>query len=121
MNRPDSSDDGQVRERVEAALRAAVSAQREGARPHHDDFYGWGATLTVMLDQLRHCASVLGDQVNRYGVGRELYDDGGLDPDERVDRSVIYLELLTRQLADAATTARRYHSEMSHLGVKPEE
>ena len=75
-------------DRASTEWRAAVHAQ-QSATTHHSGFYLLAADLVDTLRSLVSLSTVLARQVDRYDVGRDLYDDSGsIDARERLDLAV---------------------------------
>jgi hypothetical protein len=99
-----------------AAWREAVHAQLD-AEPDHSEFYAVTAEVVDTLRSLSGMASVLGRQVAGYGQGRELRDDAGADPDDRLADAGAELAM-ARQAVDCAERAvNRFWSQIGHIGV----
>ncbi len=107
-------------DRASTEWRAAVHAQ-QSATTHHSGFYMLAADLVDTLRSLGSLSTVLARQVDRYDVGRDLYDDSGtIDARERLDLAVLELQDLGSALDRASRHADRFHSEIGHIGGGPE-
>ena len=78
------------------------------------------ADLVDTLRSLGSLSSVLARQVDRYDVGRDLYDDSGtIDARERLDLAALELQDLVSVLDRASRHARQFHSDIGHIGGGP--
>lgn len=98
-------------------LGAATRRQWNDRSPDHGDWYSWGWALTEILDRIDQAASVLGEQIPRYGDRHVLRDDAGSDPAERLTEASELLATLRMHLDGAREQARLYHSAIGHVGV----
>ena len=118
-----STTDGTAPERAEQAAtgwRTVVHVQ-QSATGDHGDFYGLAAEMVETLRSLGSLSTVLARQVDRYDVGRALYDDSGtVDARERLDLAVLELQDLSSALDTAVRYASRFHSEIGHIGGGPD-
>ena len=97
---------------------AAVRRQSAEADPAHEEFYAWGYVLSELTARVQDAARVLGRQVAAYGNGRELRDDEGGDPVERLTLAVRLLDEVSAAAGAANSAARLYHSAVGHIAVE---
>jgi hypothetical protein len=100
-----------------AAWREAVHAQL-AAEPDHSEFYAVTAEVVDTLRSLSGMADVLGRQVAGYGEGRELRDDAGADPAERLADAGAELEMARQAVECAERAVNRFWSQIGHIGIE---
>ena len=103
--------------------RHVVHAQR-GATPDHGDFYALAGEMVDTLRCLDSLAGVLVGQVAGYRAaprgetGREVYDDEGGKPADRLRAAVLALIETRDELSQAERAANRFFSAIGHIGVR---
>jgi hypothetical protein len=117
-----SGDELRVSAAIEAAeagaagWREAVHAQLDAA-PDHSEFYALTAEVVDTLRSLSGMASVLGRQVADYGQGRQLRDDAGADPTDRLADAGAELALARHAVECAERAVNRFWSQIGHIGI----
>jgi hypothetical protein len=99
------------------AWREAVHAQLSAA-PDHSEFYAVTAEVVDTLRSISGMAGVLGRQVEGYGEGRELRDDAGADPAERLADASAELALARDAVDSAERAVNRFWSQIGHIAVE---
>lgn len=83
----------------------------------HGDMYALGGELSETLRALQRAARALAEQVSNYPVGRELGDDEGAPPADRLDEARVALDDAHRRLFQADRAVQEYQSAIGHIGV----
>jgi hypothetical protein len=100
-----------------SAWRKAVHAQL-AAPPAHGDFYALAADVVDTLRAFDGLLGVLARQVAGYADGRELYDDSGADPSDRLRTAGQHLATVRRHLTEAERAANEFWSAIGHIGER---
>ncbi len=111
-----------------AALRAAEAAatawvetveHQQQATARHADFYTLAGEMVATLCALDDLTVVLARQVDRYGEGRNLYDDTRtLDPAARLTEAVECLRYARAAMGRATVAMNAFWSAIGHIGVE---
>lgn len=83
----------------------------------HGDLYALCGELVGTLRALERMAGVLSDQVARYGEGRQLRDDEGQDPADRLARASERLAHSCGWLDQAQVAVTDAWSTIGHVGL----
>jgi hypothetical protein len=98
-------------------ITAAVRRQAADRDPAHEDFYAWGYVLSELTARVQDAARLLGRQVAAYGDRRQLRDDAGTDPADRLAEAAALLDEVAAAAGSANNAARLYHSSVGHIAV----